>query len=164
MRLYDIADDYQSALDGAVDVETGEINEQYLSLLDSLGEDLKEKGLAVAYYIKNIDADRDAIKAEKDRLAKKEKAIANKINWLHEYLTRNMDRCGISKIECPYFSIKLKDCPPSVDIHDEQQIPDEYIKRKEVVSFDKAKMNVDLKNGKHIPGADLKRNKRIDIK
>ena len=58
-RLYDIANEYQTTLDALADEETGEINEQALESLNALSTDLKEKGIAIASFIRNIDADRE---------------------------------------------------------------------------------------------------------
>lgn len=163
-RLYEIANEYQTALESIADEDTGEINEQALETLNALSADLKEKGIAIASFIRNIDADREAIDAESKRLAARKTQLAKRIDWLNNYLKSNMEACGISEISCPLFSIKMKTNPPSVNITDEDQVPPEYVKRREVVSIDKAQMLADLKNGLFIPGVELKRGTRLDIR
>ena len=163
-RLYDIANEYQQALEGIADEETGEISEQALETLNALSADLKEKGIAIASFIRNIDADREALDIESKRLAARKAQLARRIDWLNGYLKANMEACQIQEISCPFFSIKLRKNPASVNITDEAQVPAEYMKRKTVESLDKAQMLADLKNGLFIPGAELKHGTRLDIR
>jgi len=163
-RLYDIANEYQTALENIADEETGEINEQALETLNALSADLKEKGIAIASFIRNIDADREALDIESKRLAARKSQLARRIEWLNGYLKSNMEACEIQEISCPFFSIKLRKNPASVNITDEAQIPESYLKRKVVESLDKQQMLADLKNGLFIPGAELKHGTRLDIR
>jgi len=139
-RLYDIANEYQQALEGIADEETGEISEQALETLNALSADLKEKGIAIASFIRNIDADREALDIESKRLAARKSQLAKRIDWLNGYLKTNMEACEIQEISCPFFSIKLRKNPASVNITDEAQVPAEYMKRKTVESLDKAQV------------------------
>lgn len=89
MNIYEIDRAIQACLDmdteELVDMETGEI----LSL-DALQMEREKKLENVACYIKNLTAEADAIKAEKDALAKREQAKRKKIDSLKRYLTDNL--------------------------------------------------------------------------
>lgn len=89
MNIYEIDRAIQACLDmdteELVDMETGEI----LSL-DALQMEREKKLENVACYIKNLTAEADAIKAEKDALAKREQAKRNKIDSLKQYLANNL--------------------------------------------------------------------------
>ena len=65
MNLYKIANEYQEILSNTFDDETGEVNENAMALLEIAKDSLEEKGIAVASYIKNIDAERKAIEEAK---------------------------------------------------------------------------------------------------
>ena len=80
------------------------------------------------------------------------------------YLQQNMEACGIKEISCPYFAVKLKKCPPSVHLTDEENIPDAYRKRKETVTIDRVKIKQDIQAGVMIPGAELRQGNTIQIK
>jgi uncharacterized protein (DUF169 family) len=77
-----------------------------------------------------------------------------------------MERCGINEISCPYFVIKLKKNPVSVDVFNKLQIPEQYIKTKQTIehSVDKVKIKEDILAGVEIPGATLKQNVRLEIR
>lgn len=164
MKLYQIADQYESILNEAINPETGEINETALMKLDDIKDDVKEKGIAVASFIKNMEAERNAIEAARKIMAEREARLDREMSWLDGYLKGNMERCGISEISSPYFVVKLKKCPVSVNVMDEDAIPDEYKKVKTTTSIDKAMVKEGILAGIVIPGVELKQNVRLEIR
>ncbi len=163
-KLYELANNYQTTLDNLCDEETGEINEQELENLNALSADLKEKGIAIATYLRNIDADKEALDNECKRLSARKAQLARRIEWLNIYLKTNMEACAIQEISCPLFSIKLRKNNPSVNVLDEALIPAEYMRKKVTESVDKSQILSDLKNGVFIPGVELKQGTRLDIR
>lgn len=164
MKLFEIANQYESLLEQSFDTETGEVNELAMAKLDEVTNDIKEKGIAIASFIKNIDAERKAIEDAKKAMAEREARLDRRVTYLTTYLQSNMERCEINEISCPYFVIKLKKCPLSVDILDETAIPDDYKRVKEVVSVDKIKLKEEILAGVIVPGASLKQNMRLEIR
>ena len=93
MKLFEIANEYESLLEQAFDAETGEIDVQAIARLDEVQIDIKEKGIAVASYIKNIDAERKAIEDAKKAMAEREARLERRVSYLTDYLKSNMARC-----------------------------------------------------------------------
>lgn len=164
MKLFEIAGEYQALLEQTFDAETGEVNEQALAKLDEIAVDLKEKGIAIASYIKNIEAEETAIDAAIANMEERRNQLAKKTKSLINYLQSNMERCSISQISCPYFAVKLKKCPVSVDILDENAISENYKKVKSVISIDKIKIKEEILAGVIVEGAALKQNMRLEIR
>lgn len=164
MKLYEIANEYQHILEQSVNEETGEVNENALIKLDEIEVQLHEKGIAVASYIKNIEAERKAIEEAKKSMAAREAKLDKEIDFLTNYLQSNMEKCGITEIKSPYFVVKLKKCPYSTDILNETLIPDEYRKVKAVVTIDKVRIKEEMLAGVVIPGAALRQNNRVEIR
>lgn len=164
MSLYEIANKYQEVLSKTFDPETGEVNENAIALLELAELDVKEKSIAVASYIKNMEAERDAIERAKRNMAEREQALDKRMDYLEDYLQSNMERCGIKEISCPEFVIRLKKCPWSTEIQNEEFVPDKYKKRKEVVTLDRLKIKEDILAGIEIPGAAIKQSNRLEIK
>jgi len=164
MRLFEIANEYQALLEQTYDPETGEILPQMLDKLGELSATMEDKAVAVASYIKNLDAEREAIAQAKKNMAERESRLDRRADYLTQYLQSNMERCGITEIKSPLFVIKLKKCPVSTDIIDENIIPDDYKKTKEVVSIDRMKLKEEMLAGVIIPGAGLKTNYRLEIR
>jgi hypothetical protein len=164
MNLYKIANEYLSVLDNIVNEETGEVDGSALERLNEVKESAEQKSIALASYIKNIEAERKAIEGAKKEMAEREKSLQNKVEYLTDYLKENMERLSITEIKCPHFQIKLKKCPVSVDVYDEDALPEEYKKTKTVISLDKNKIREEILAGVIINGAQLKQNNRVEIR
>lgn len=163
MKLYEIADVYQIALQRSIDPETGEISEQALARLDAIGTDLQEKAKNVAAYIGNLEAEAAAIREAEKRMAERRKSLERQAERMREYLRTNMERTGISEITCPYFAIKLKKCPPSVEVLNASELPVQYFRQ--VVEVDKIAIAKALKEDRDVPGARLVTDRlRVEIK
>ncbi len=162
MKLYEIANEYQQALTTLHSID--EITQDVISdTLSIIKDDFETKAVAVSSFVKNIEADILAMKEAEASIAKRRKALQNQIESVKSYLLDNMERTGINHIHSPYFDIKLKKCPSSVEIIDEELIPDECFRVKREVS--KSFIKDALKNGVIIEGAKLIDDKmRIDIK
>jgi hypothetical protein len=166
MNLYSIANEYQALLSQTFDPETGEVNEEAMTALDSVKDDIKDKGVAIASYIKNLEAERNAIEQAKKAMAEREARLDKRSSYLAEYLKTNMERCGISVISSPYFEIKIKKNPVSVHIYDEAALPSEYVREKVVTtkSPDKALIKEALQAGVELQCATLRQTTRLEIR
>lgn len=162
MSLFDIASQYTHLLEQVFEEEN--INETALVQLNEIKESVEQKSIAVASYIKNIDAERKAIEEAKAEMDRREKSLQKRVDYLTNYLKDNMERCAITEIKCPYFQIKLKKCPVSVDVYDEDVLTEDYKKTKIVVNVDKAKLREEMMAGVVVEGARLKQNTRIEIR
>lgn len=163
MKLYEIAREYEQILEELYD-EEGNVNKDALVKLESTEVAIEKKAIALASFIKNMDAERAAIESAKKEMADRERRFKKRIEDLEGYLLSNMQRCGIDKISCAYFEIKLKKCPVSVDIEDESKLPPEYMRIKTEELPDKIKMKEEMMAGVIIPGASLKQNLRVEIR
>lgn len=164
MNLYEIANDYAMVLHETFDPETGEVNEQAIAKLEAIGETLEQKGIAVASYIKNLEAESEAIERAKKAMAEREARLNKRVDYLTYYLQSNMERCGIKEIKCPYFVAKLKKNPDAVDIKDEESIPEEFVETVTEKKINKRKIREQLLLGVVIPGATLRQSQRLEIK
>lgn len=162
-KLYEITREYNEILEDLYD-DDGSVNKEALMKLNDTEKSLKEKGIAIVSYVKNIESTIKAIAEARKAMADREKRLQKKMEDLQGYLLDNMDKCGIQSITCPYFDIKIKKNPVSVDIIDELSIPMEYMKEKIEYKPDKPRMKEEMMAGVIIPGAGLKQGLRLDIK
>lgn len=163
MNLYQISADYAQILDHLYD-EEGNVNQNEMAKLEDTKLEMDKKAIAVASYIKNLDAERRAIDDAKKDMSDRERRYKKRIEDLEGYLLSNMERCGIDHIKSPHFDIKLKKCPTSVDIYDESVLPDEYKRTKTETLPDKVKIKEEMLAGVVIPGASIKNNLRLEIR
>jgi hypothetical protein len=163
MNLYEISSEYAAILNDLYDDE-GNVNQQALARLEENEQALEKKAIAIASFIKNMDAEREAIENAKKCMAEREVRFKKRISDLKGYLLSHMEIRGINKITSPHFEIKLKKCPLSVNIVNENLLPDDYKRIKTEVLPDKIKILAEMKEGVIIPGACLQQNLTIDIK
>lgn len=95
MNLYEI----NAEIMALIDRDTGEVLD--FDRLSEMALALETKKENVALYIKNLTAEADAIKAEKDSLAEREKVKRAQVDRLSDYLSRFLDGN-------PYESAKVK--------------------------------------------------------
>lgn len=158
MNLYEV----DNAILGCVDTETGEIiNEEALNAL-KMQRDTKIENIAL--WIKNLLSDAEQIKAEKDKLAEREKLAKNKAESLKKYLSDYMDG---GKFSTPRVVISFRKSE-SVEISDIEEImkldnADNYLKYSYPMP-NKAAIKQAIKGGAKIPGCNLVEKNNIQIK
>lgn len=133
--------------------------------LEGIHMEFEEKAIQVANFLLNMDPYEQGLDAEIKRLQSKKKALQNRRESVKDYLRENMLACGISKIECPVFTIRIKPAQPVVIVDDEQALPDEYVSVKTTIAADKNALKKALKEGAEIAGAHLEEGKApLEIK
>lgn len=168
MTLYEISNQYLDLLDA---IANGEIPDEAIKdTLDAVQAALDDKASNIACYIKALNAEADAIKAEIDALAERQKAKQHKAERLKEYLLSALTAAGVSKIDTPRAKITIANNPPSVEIDDEDKLVDWALKNyAEIVTLQAPKINktaikTAITSGNNIPYCKLKVNQSLRIK
>ncbi|WP_313397087.1 siphovirus Gp157 family protein [Stutzerimonas nitrititolerans] len=155
MKLYQLADEYQQALNVLDDPELPE--EVVRDTLEALKGGLVQKGQAVAAFALNLGAEIDAIKAVEKRISDRRKALEARAQRMRDYLKTNMEKAGIIEIKAidGSFTAKLAKGRPSVVVDDESLIPDdsEFVRWKKEVN--KTAIADAIKAGQEVPGAHI---------
>lgn len=128
--------------------------------LDELNLAREQKIEGISLWIKNLEAEKEAVKHEKDNFADREKRLGKKIDSLKGYLTYALDG---QKFSTPKVAVSFRKSE-SVHITDEYLIPDEYKLFTVVKKPDKKTIKDALKNGKEIMGCELLEKNNINIK
>jgi hypothetical protein len=160
--LYQLSGDYLSLQNKLND---SDIDPQTIAdTLEGAAGELEEKAINLSYVIRNMESHADQIKLAEDAMASRRKAIETKVESLRRYLKDNMQRTGITKIECPHFAIQLKTNPPAVVIENEDVINDKFKVSKTTVSIDKKAIKSAIDAGEIVEGAKLESGQRVEIK
>lgn len=163
MKLYEISNELNSVLDGAG--EDGELTQSEIDYLDSLQQDFEGKAVSLASFIKNLEAEEKAIADAIEDMKSRKSKLTNKVKSLSDYLQYNLQKLSINEIKSsPFFKIKLRQCPVSVDVFDEDSIPSEFWKEKITMTIDKMKLKDVLNEGIEVTGATLQRKIKLEIK
>ena len=141
--------------------ETGEIvfDEENFAELEM---ERNNKLESVAIYIKSLESEAAAIKAEEKALAERRSIKERKAERLRDYLTRSMQRFGDTKLETPRVAIGFRKSQV-VEVWDARELPEDYWKHPEPKP-DKTAIKQAIKAGWNVPGADLVERQNIQIK
>lgn len=162
--LYEISQTYREALDVLTDPENDLPAEVIADTLEGLQGTLEDKSIAVAQFFKNLEATAAAIKHAEMQMAARRKAIENRVASMKDYLKQNMESCGITRIESPWFALSIAKNPAAVDVFDEAAVPAEYKEEIVTVKIDKTGIKRAIESGTDVPGAVLTRGTRLSIR
>ena len=140
-----------------VDAETGEIIDQ--DKLSQLQMDFDDKVEGIALWIKDLLSDAAAIKAEKNKLAERQRVCENKAENLKKYLSGFLagQKFKTARVTISYRKSK------AVDVQDMTAVPEEFLKYSDPV-LNKTEVKKALEAGEEIPGCVLVENQNIQIK
>ena len=159
--LYQLTENYNNILELADNPEVTE--DMIKEALDSISEEIELKAVNIAKPIKSIESDIAGVKAEKDRLAAKEKSMSNKVKNLKEYLYSAMKLTGKEKIKTDLFSFNIQKNPASVNVISDTDIPEEFLVEMPKQINKKAILEK-LKAGETVPGCELQQTTSLRIK
>lgn len=162
--LYELAHSYRDAAEKLADLDLPP--EVIEDTLEGLSGDLEVKATNTAMVIRNIEAMAAAIKEAESQMEARRKALENRAARVKDYLLASMLVAGITKVECPYFKLSVRDNPPSVEVYEPALIPSEFMKQPEPPppSPDKTAIKEAIKAGREVPGCKLTVGKRLDIR
>lgn len=123
MKLYELTESYFNLLNVLEqDVEQEHV-EEALAMLD---DEFDTKAENIAKVLKTLEASREALKNEKQRINTRQKSIEKNIDNLKSYLYQNMKNLNKKKVKSDLFNINIRKNPPKLVIKNERDIPDAY--------------------------------------
>lgn len=162
MTLYEINDKINHFFDSLeIDEETGEVLTD-LSELDALQIAHDEKIDNIACFVKNIEAECEAIKKEEANLAKRRKTKENLVNRLKDMLKYDLNGNKFESARCKISFRKST----SVEVNE-----DEFLKyhknictKIESYKYSKSDLKKMVQSGEKLHGVKLVENKNIQVK
>ena len=130
--------------------------------LAAITEKIEDKAESIGKYVLSLNAEADTIKAEETRLSARRKSIENKATWLKGYLLHELQNANLDKVKTELVTITVRTNPPSVNVIDQETIPQEYQRCiPEVWEVDKRAIIDQFKNtGEIVSGVELITNKK----
>lgn len=151
------------------DVPEDEIEEQdqrILAELQQVAGDIKSKayGLAVVYQALKVSAEN--LRAEQDAIYKLRKAREANAERLRQYALGVMQEMGEERIEAGRYTLAVRLNNPHVEVLDESVIPEDFWRVPEPPppEVDKAAILKAAKQGAIVPGVEIVRTPRLDVK
>ena len=163
MTLYEINADMREAIDAML-IEAaennGEVSQETADRISELKMAREDKLEAIGCYIKNTDAEREAIDAEIKKLQQRKNSLKNKSDGLKWYVARMLNG---EKWECPKVSFSFIKST-KVQVADETKLARKYFRKKITFEIDKDAIKQAIKSGKKVRYASLVETKNLQIK
>jgi len=153
MNLYEI----DAAIMNCIDEETGEIIDP--AMLDELSIARETKIENIALWIKNLKAEAEAIKAEKQNLASRQSVAEKKAENLKNYLSGYL---AGDKYKSPKVAISWRKSE-AVEVDNVYALPEEFLRYKEP-EVNKTDLKAALQLGTVVAGARLVQRQNIQIR
>lgn len=159
MKLYELSEAMRN-FELEIDEETGEIlNAEELDLL-AMEHELKLKNCV--YYYKNMKAEAEALKAEKQKLAKRQQTAERKVEWIKGYIANDLAGKDFKPEDDVTVRVSWRKST-EVTCKDIFNVPDEYLRFKEP-ELDKVKIKKAINAGEKVSGCELIEKRNIQIK
>ena len=140
---------------------SGEIDEQtFTDTLEAMGTE--EKLESYCKVIRQLEADAEMFKAEKERMANKQKTVENSVERMKKAVIEFMKAQGTDKTSAGTFTVALS-TSKAVNIVDESKIPARFLVE-QAPKIDKSAIRKELMAGEEITGCELQINEGVRIK
>lgn len=158
-KLYELSEQYRKFneyVDNALNEEDliEDDLQMFIDTLDSIEDSIGDKVENIAKFLKNIEGDIKAYKAEEERLSKKRKYLQNKFDGLKKYTQDMLELAKIDKVKAGLFNVRLQKNPPSAEVINAALVPDKYKIPQDPKIDGKAILEA-LEKGEKIDGAKL---------
>ncbi|QDQ28215.1 siphovirus Gp157 family protein [Chitinimonas arctica] len=162
--LYVLAKEYRLTAEKLADLDLPQ--DMVADTLEGLAGALEHKATNVAMFIRNLEANVEAIKGAEKQMAERRRAMESRAENLRDYLKGAMQATQIKVIESPYFKMAIRDNPQSVVIDTASQIPAKFMRQPDPppAQPDKKLIAAALNAGEEVSGARLVRGSRLDIR
>lgn len=138
-----------------------EIDEQtFNDTLQAMGTE--EKLESYCKVIRQLEADAEMLKAEKERIDKKIKVCENAVNRMKKAIIDFMKASGSTKSTAGTFTVALS-TSKAVNILDESKVPVRFLVE-QAPKIDKSAIRQELMSGAEIEGCELQINEGVRIK
>ncbi|BAH07965.1 siphovirus Gp157 family protein [Clostridium kluyveri] len=160
-KLYEISERYKNI---QVLLDNPELpNEEIKKALDNIGEEFDTKAENVAKVISSMNSDADGIKKEIERLQERKRVVENRVKGLKTYIYEQMQSTGKKKIKGILFTLAIQKNAPSVNVINEDVVPEQY-KVPQPYKLDKKAILEALKQDIKIDGVEIKQGTSLRIR
>lgn len=161
VSLYELTGDLLTVINGGMVVN--DVSGEIVFDADNL-EDLEiayaDKLEGCGCWVKNEQAEIEALRAEERKLAERRRVKENQVERLKEYMLKSMEATDTSKLETSKVAISTRKSTRLI-VDDERKIPLQYIKVKQEI--DKAAVKKALKSG-DVEGAHIEEAVNLQLK
>lgn len=160
-KLYELTEMYQNILNL---IEDDADNEDLKKALDSITDNINLKAENTAKLIRSIEGNIKVLKDEESRLEGKRKALENKVTNIKGYLENELKSMDMKKVKGNLFTVSIQKNPQSVNILNEDLIPEEFKRTVTTTTVVKKDLLEALKEGRVVEGAEIRQAESLRIR
>lgn len=135
IKLYEYPDEIDRIL---AEADDGELTPELLDRLDQVMQGLENKTRSVLAAIRSHERQAESCKLERDRLAGRFQGFQKKVDGLYDYLLRCMAHEETRKVVLDIGTIsRVANNPNPVWTWKDRDPPEEFVKRREIVTIDR---------------------------
>ena len=164
MNLYELNQNFNNLIEVLENTEDENIKELIKKSMDQLTLETNEKIENIIKYIKNLEAEAEALEKESKRLNDRKIKTLKKVDNLKGYLKDFTSSLESKKYNTGIFNISIRKNAAAIIIENEFLVPEEYCKTEVVRKVDKIALKEKLKDGEVIEGVKLQQSESIIIK
>ena len=164
MNLYELNQNFNNLISVLENTEDENIKELIKNSMDQLTLETNEKIENIIKYIKNLEAEAEALEKESKRLNDRKIRTLKKVENLKNYLKDFTNTLDSKKYHTGIFNISIRKNAAAIIIENEFLVPEEYCKTEVVRKVDKIALKEKLKAGEVIEGVKLQQSESIIIK
>ena len=164
MNLYELNQNFNNLIEVLENTEDENIKELIKNSMDQLALETNEKIENIIKYIKNLEAEAEALEKESKRLNDRKIRTLKKVDNLKGYLKDFTSSLESKKYNTGIFNISIRKNAASLVIDNEFLVPEEYCKIEVIRKVDKVALKEKLKAGEVIEGVKLQQTESIIIK
>ena len=138
--------------------------DEALGLLDNIESSFNDKAVNVAMYIRNQEAEADAIDEAVKAMTARSRSLKAKAGRMKQYLLDEMKVTQTTQIRCPFFSVSVRQNPPSVKVTMGAVLPDALLLPAKPRDPDKKAIKSLREDGVTVEGCTLERGESLVIK
>lgn len=161
-NIYQLSSDYLTVLN-MITQEHEELDQSYIDTLESIDEALEVKADNYIKVIKSLESDNEAIEEEIKRLRQRKTTYDAHIKRMKESLQNMMEDTGKTRFKTALNSYNIQNNPPSLNVIDEKLIPKDFW-LSQAPKLNKKVALVELKEGKEIPGVEVKQTRSLRVR
>ena len=146
LSLYEIANAFPVLMENEELTE-----EEKQKIKEELTVLLQQKSQNIIGYSRNIELTIGAMKEEEKRISTQRKALENRLTKFKEYVKECMEVNSITKIDTQLGSLTIAKSPISVEIINEDEIPNQFKQEIVTIKVDKKAIADNFKSTGEVP-------------
>jgi len=123
--LYELADQFRSL---SLLADSDELPPEVIrDTLEGLKGDIEVKSTNVAKFVLGLEAEAEMIEAAAEQMRQRAHRRKKRAEAIRNYMLLMLQATGITRVECPEFTIAVRKNPEAVEIADEKALPAEFM-------------------------------------